>query len=149
MAMALAASAAISMRIAGLYAAVMLVGLAPRASLAQLRTIVDELPIARPVPLRPSAASARAEWEDALAGGVVDPETWSAIGQRLYAAGLYRESIAAFEQSLVQRGRHSSEDAQCIAEAYGKLGNVKQAARWRALAGGVMSPSRHQVRKTV
>jgi uncharacterized protein HemY len=137
------------MKIVALAATVMLVGLAPRASLAQLRSVADERPSPTSAPLPASATSAKAEWEEALASNVTDAETWSAIGQRLYSAGQYRESIAAFEQALVQRNRPSPEDAQCIAEAYARLGNMKQASRWRAAPGRLALPSRRQARTTV
>jgi tetratricopeptide (TPR) repeat protein len=137
------------MRSVALVATLMLVGLAPRASLAQLHSVADEQLADRSTQSGPSAANALAEWEEALAGHVTDADAWSAIGQRLYAAGRYRESIAACEQSVVQRNRHSPADAKCIADAYAKLGNVKQAARWKTYAGGVALPSHRPVRTNV
>jgi hypothetical protein len=106
---------------------------------------VDEESRATEIPPRPSAASAREEWEEALADDAVNAGTWSGIGQHLFAAGLYRESIAAFERSYVHCNGRSPEDARSIAEAYAKLGNVKQAMRWRAMARGAESPSRRHV----
>lgn len=149
MAVALAASSAIPMRIVALVATVMMSAVAPRASLAQLRTVVDEQPMPASVPLPASAASAMAEWEAALADRVTDADTWSGIGQRLTSAGRYRESIAAFERSLVLRGGSSLDDARGIAESYAKLGNVKQASRWRAAASGVAVPQRRHSGTTV
>ena len=137
------------MKIVALVATVMLAGLAPRASLAQWRGVASEQPQRRPTSAPTSARTAIAEWEEALADQVTDADTWSAIGQRLYSAGRYRESIAAFEQSLVQRNGHSPEDAQFIAEAYAKLGNVKQASRWRAAAGAVAVVTHRRARTTV
>ena len=130
------------MRVA-LMATVMLAGLAPSAALAQVRTVADEQSSPASAP---SVASAVAEWEDAIAQRVTDAETWSTIGQRLYSVGRYRESISAFEQSFVRRNGKSPDDARYIAEAYGKLGNLKQALRWRAAAGTraeAVAPSRH------
>ena len=131
------------MRLVALVATVMLAGLAPGASLAQVRTVADEQ---RSPASAPSVASVVAEWEEAIAQRVTDAERWSTIGQRLYSVGRYRESISAFEQSFVRRNGKSPDDARCIAEAYGKLGNVKQASRWRAAAGAgteAVAPSGH------
>lgn len=141
------------MKTVALIAAVMLVGLAPRVLVAQWISVSDEQP--RPLAAGlPESVSRRApnvveEWEDALARDVSDAETWSAIGQRLYRAGRYRESIAALERSLVQRGERSKADARYIADAYAKLGNVKQASRWRAWAGAAVDSSRRHARITV
>jgi uncharacterized protein HemY len=137
------------MRFVAMAATMMLAGLAPRASRAQVRSVIDEQPRSTATRLPASAASAMAEWEEALAEHVSDADTWRAIGQRLYSVGRYRESIAAFEQSLVQRNRHSPEDAQCIADSYAKLGNVKQASRWKAATGEVATRSRRPARTTV
>ncbi|CAN5866457.1 hypothetical protein BH11GEM2_BH11GEM2_22990 [soil metagenome] len=134
------------MRTVALVAAVMLLGLAPRASLAQWRGVSNDEPGTDAHAL---AASARQQWEEALAARVTDAETWSAIGRRLYAAGAYRECIAAFEQSLVQRNGHSPADARFIADAYAKLGNVKQASRWRAAASGLTVQVPRRARTTV
>ena len=137
MALAVAAPTAVPMRIA-LVATLMLVGFVPRASLAQVRSVANEEAV--PAEMVASPGSAMAEWEAALAQRVTDAETWNAIGRRLYSAGQYRECIAAFEQSFVRRNRGSLDDARFIAEAYTKLGNLKQASRWRAAARGVDVP---------
>lgn len=129
-------------------ATLMLMGLAPRVSLAQWRSVADEEPVKVELS-RPSAASAREEWEEALADRITDAGTWSAIGQRLYSTGQYRESIVAFEKSFVQRKGQSPDDARFIADAYTKLGNVKQASRWRAAAVGAAVPSRRTVATAV
>lgn len=136
------------MKMFALVATVMLAGLAPRVSLAQLRTVTAEQARPMAAALPTSAANAMAEWEEALANRITDAETWSAIGQRLFSAGLYRQSIAAFEQSLMRRNGNSPEDAQWIAEAYERLGNVKQALRWRA-AGEMATRTRRPPRTTV
>lgn len=146
MALAVAAPTAVPMRIA-LVATLMLVALVPRASLAQVRSVANEEPV--PVEMAGSPVSAMAEWEEALAQRVTDAETWNAIGRRLYSAGQYRECIAAFEQSFVRRNRRSLDDARFIAEAYAKLGNLKQASRWRAAAQGADVPPRSHVATTV
>lgn len=126
---------------------VMAVGLTPRVCRAQLRSVVNETPAWAEA--GGSHSTALDEWEEALAAGITDSETWSAIGERLYAAAHYRECIAAFEQSLVQRNRQSLNDARFIADAYAKLGNTKQASRWRATARGIAVPSRHHVQLVV
>ena len=113
------------MRNAAVVAMLLLAGLAPRVSLAQLRSVVDEEPRATKIATGPAAVSAKDEWEGALADRIVDAGTWSGIGQRLYAAGLYRESIVAFEQSFVHRMGRSADDARCIAEAYAKRQQLK------------------------
>ena len=148
MAMAVAASPAISMRAVVLVAALMTVGLGPRVSLAQVRSVANEEVVSTDAPIV-SPAAALAEWEDALATRVTDADTWSAIGRRLYDAGQYRECIAAFERSLVHRNRHSPDDARYIAEAYAKLGNLKQAARWRGTATGIALPSHRHSKSAV
>jgi predicted Zn-dependent protease len=127
------AAAARYKKIVALVASVMLAGFAPRASLAQLRGVSNDEPVFTDT--RASAANALQQWEAVLAARITDGDTWTEIGQRLYSAGCYRESIAAFEQSIVRRHGHAPEAAQFIAAAYAKLGNVKQASRWRAEAG--------------
>ena len=139
MALAVAAPTAVPMKIA-LVATLMLVGLASRASLAQVRSVANEAPV--PFEEAASPGSAIAEWEEAIAQRVIDAETWSAIGRRLYSAGQYRECIAAFEQSFMRQNRKSAADARFIADAYAKLGNVKQASRWRAAARAIAVPTR-------
>ena len=135
------------MRAVGVIAALLSVTLGPRASLAQVRTIANEAVVA--TTSTGSSASAMAAWEGAVASGIADPDVWSAIGQRLYAVGRYRECIAAFEQALVRRNRQSADDARFIAEAYAKIGNRKQASRWRAFSLGIELPSGQRIRPAV
>ena len=145
--MAVAASPSLPMRAVGVIAFLASVALGPRASLAQVRSIANEAMVETTITA--SSASALAAWEGALASGIADPDVWSAIGQRLYAAGRYRECIAAFEQALVRRNRQSTDDAHVIAEAYARIGNAKQAARWRAFALGIELPSGLRIRPAV
>ena len=136
------------MRFVALAAALTLVGPASRVSLAQVRSVADEQRSLAEAS-RGSPETALAEWEAAVAERVTDAETWSAIGLRLYATGRYKESSAACERSFVLRDKHSPDDARCIADAYEKLGNVKQALRWRMQGGGRVVPSRRHLVNTV
>ncbi len=127
MAVAMAPPAALSMRRAVLIAGLVSVGFGPQASLAQGPHVTSD---DTPTTAQSSSASAVEQWEEAIAQRLTDADAWSRIGQRLHAAGHYRECIAALERSLVLRVRHAREDDNLIADAYVKLGNVKQAARW-------------------
>ena len=139
MALALAAPATLPMRIVGVIAVLLSVLPGPRTSLAQVRSVANEAVV--DTKNTASSVSALAAWEDALASGIADPDVWSAIGQRLHAAGRYRECIAALERSLVLRMRRTRDDDDLIADAYSRLGNVKQARRWSSAAGMVSTPS--------
>ena len=127
------------MRLVRLAVTLVAVGLGPRASLAQVRSVANDEVMTTDVV--PSVSRAVADWEDALVAGVTDAEAWSSIGRRLYAAGRYRECIAAMERSMLQRDHRSPEDVRFIAQAYRRLGNLKQASRWSALAREVAAPT--------
>ncbi|MEO5814835.1 MAG: tetratricopeptide repeat protein [Gemmatimonadaceae bacterium] len=58
------------------------------------------------------------------------PEQWIARGHELYAAGRYRESIAAFERALQLRADAGADGAWNVSRAYAQLDNRKQALRW-------------------
>lgn len=145
--MAVAAPTAISVRVLTAIIALVSVGLGPRASLAQVRSVANEDSVSTEAVV--TTMSPLEQWEEAVATHVSDADTWSAIGQRLYAAERYRECIAAFEQSLVLRNRQSRDDAGFIAKAYEKLGNAKQASRWSAFARGIPMPSGRRARIAV
>jgi uncharacterized protein HemY len=127
------------MRLIRVIATLVAVGLGPRASQAQVRSVANDEVITTGIV--PSASKAVAEWEDALAAGVTDAESWSTIGRRLYDARRYRECIAALERSMLQRDRRSPDDAKLIARAFAKLGNTKQATRWSALGQEIAIPA--------
>ncbi|MDQ2667513.1 MAG: hypothetical protein M3Z05_16070 [Gemmatimonadota bacterium] len=126
------------MRFVRLVMAFVAVGAGPHTSLAQVRSAANDEVIT--IDVVPSAAKAVARWEDALVAGLTDAEAWSSIGRGLYEAGRYRECIAALERSMLQRHVRSSDDARLIAQAFGKLGNLKQSARWSALGREVSGP---------
>lgn len=51
-----------------------------------------------------------------------------------FSEGRYRESIASLELALLNGSTRPCDDAQDIATAYARLGNTKQAGRWRGHA---------------
>ena len=131
MALAVATPPAIPVKLIGVLT-LLAVGIGSRASRAQVRSVANaEAAMTSPAP---AASSALREWEEALDAGDVEAERWSGIGRRLFAAERYRECIAALERAMLRREGRSPGDARVIAQAYARLGNAKQAARWGALA---------------
>jgi tetratricopeptide (TPR) repeat protein len=89
-----------------------------------------------------SQASAVELWHGALTAEAPDAKRWEEAGHALYDAGRYRESIASFERALQLHTARAGEAAWRIAVAYARLGNGKQALRWRAMALDLESPRR-------
>ena len=131
MALAVATPPAIPVKLIGVLT-LLAVGLGSRASRAQVQSVANAESVTTSG--APAASSALQEWEDALVAADANAESWSTIGRRLYAAERYRECIAALERAMLLRNRRSPGDAHVIAQAYARLGNAKQAARWGALA---------------
>jgi tetratricopeptide (TPR) repeat protein len=61
---------------------------------------------------------------------VESADEWFALGNELYAASRYRESIGAFERGLQLRAHGAADGAWNVARAYAQLNNRKQALRW-------------------
>jgi hypothetical protein len=132
MAVAMAETAAISMRATVIVAALSASLMAPRAGWAQQT---------------PARMSAIEVLQDALFVNANAPGDWYALGRALYAENRDRESIAAFERAM-QFGSARAHDAPwCIALAYARLGNRRQAFRWaeNSIATGVSNTHQMEV----
>ena len=91
--------------------------------------------------LRAERAFAEERWVDAaelyqraMSSEDAVPGRWRSLGDALFNAGRQREAIAAYERALQLGGEAPETAAWQIARAYARVGNAKQAVRWRELA---------------